>query len=60
MVWLKKDKRQPARDKAPRIKKKELLTLTPGSDGRNEDDDDDDGWESVVPITSPCDSISGY
>jgi hypothetical protein len=42
---LKQGKRQPARVKAPRTKKKELLTLTPGdgADGRNEGDDDDDG-----------------
>ncbi len=50
------------REKAPRIKKKELLILTSGDDayGRNEGDGDDDGWEPVVLITSPCDSISGY
>ncbi len=62
-AWLKKVKRQPAKEKAPRIKKKELLTLTPGDDaeGRNEVGDyDDDWWEPAVPITSPCDSISGY
>ncbi len=23
-------------------------------------DEDDDGWEPVEPITSPCDSVSGY
>jgi hypothetical protein len=35
---------QPARKKAPWIKKKELRTLTPGdnAEGRNEGDDDDD------------------
>jgi hypothetical protein len=39
-----KGKRQPAREKAPRIKKKELLTLTSvdNADGKNEVDDDDD------------------
>ncbi len=38
-------KKQPAREKAPRIKKKELLTLTlgDGAEGRNEGDDDNDG-----------------
>jgi hypothetical protein len=43
---LKKGKRQPTREKAPRIKKKELLTLTQGDDaeGRNEvGDNNDDG-----------------
>jgi hypothetical protein len=61
-AWLKKGKRQPAREKALRIKRKKLLTLTPGDDaeGRNEGDDDDDVWEEVVLITSPCDSVSGY
>jgi hypothetical protein len=41
----KKGKRQPAREKAPWIKNKKLLTLTPGEDAdeRNEVDDDDDG-----------------
>jgi hypothetical protein len=40
-----KGKRQPAREKASWLKKKELLTLTPGddADGRNEGDDDYDG-----------------
>ncbi len=40
---MKKGKSQPVREKAPRTKKKELLTLTPGddADGRNEGDDDD-------------------
>ncbi len=62
-AWLQKGKRQPAREKAPRIKKKELLTLTLGDDaeGRIEvGNDDDDGWEPVVPIISPCDSVLGY
>jgi hypothetical protein len=38
-------KRQLAREKAPQIKQKEWLTLTPGdnADGRNEGNDDDDG-----------------
>jgi hypothetical protein len=31
----KKGKGQPAREKAPRIKKKELFTLTPGDDAEN-------------------------
>jgi hypothetical protein len=41
----KKGKGQPASEKAPQIKTKELLTQTPGDDGdgRNEGDDDDDG-----------------
>jgi hypothetical protein len=49
-------------EKALRLKKKELLALTPGedADGRNEGDDDDDGSEPVKIITSPCDSVSGY
>jgi hypothetical protein len=36
---------QLAREKAPRIKKKELLPLAPGdyTDGINEGNDDDDG-----------------
>ncbi len=46
-AWLNTGKKQPAREKASRIKKKELLTLTPGdsAEGRNEGDDDNDGWE---------------
>jgi hypothetical protein len=28
--------------------------------GEDEDDDDDDELEPVEPVTSPCDSISGY
>jgi hypothetical protein len=62
-AWLQKGKRQPAREKAPQIKNKELLTLTLGDDaeGRIEVGDDDyDGWEPVVLITSPCDSVLGY
>ncbi len=53
--------RQPPREKTPRIKK-ELLTLTLGdnADGRNEGGDDYDGWEPVIMITSPGDSVSGY
>jgi hypothetical protein len=41
----KRAKRQLAREKAPQIKKKELLTLTLGddADGRNKGNDDDDG-----------------
>jgi hypothetical protein len=44
-AWLEKCKRQPAREKAPQIKMKELRTLTPDDDaeGNNEGDDDDDG-----------------
>jgi hypothetical protein len=42
--------------------KKELslylrVTLQKGVD---EVGDDDDEWESVEPITSPCDSVLGY
>jgi hypothetical protein len=62
LARLEKAKRQPAREKAPCIKKEELLALTPGdnAEGRNEGDGDDDGREPVVPFTSPCDSVSGH
>ncbi len=49
LAWLKRTKGSLLDEKALRIKKKELLTLTLGddADGRNEGDDDDDGWEPV-------------
>jgi hypothetical protein len=42
--------------------KKELLTLLGGmvKKGVADDDDDDDEREPVEPVTSPCDSDSGY
>jgi hypothetical protein len=46
-AWLKKGKRPPAREKAPRIKKKELLTLTPGDDAEGRSEGDDDRSEQV-------------
>jgi hypothetical protein len=45
LVCLKKLQNEARQIKAPQIKKKELLKLTPGdnADGRKEGDDDDDG-----------------
>ncbi len=41
--------------------KKELLTLILGKMQKGVDDFGEDGEsESVKPITSPCDSVSGY
>ncbi len=59
-AWQKKGKRQPAREKAPRINKKDRLLHTPGveAEGRDDDNDGEDKWEPVVPITSPSDSVS--
>jgi hypothetical protein len=40
-LWLKKGKRQKPREKAPRIKEKELLTLDSGCRSRREGEVDD-------------------
>jgi hypothetical protein len=58
-AWARKGKRQPAKEKAPRIK--EMLTPRSGvvvAEGRDEVDVDVGEWEPGVLITSPSDSVS--
>jgi hypothetical protein len=44
LLYRKKGKRQPAREKAPQIKRKDCLLLTLGvvEEGRDDDDDSED------------------
>jgi hypothetical protein len=49
------------KDNAPEIRKSNLLFLRVIVKNEFTDDDDIDGeGEPVKPITSPCDSVSGY